>query len=217
MEIINAKYLISSPNVDKCPPYNAPEIAFIGRSNVGKSSLINMLTNNKSLAKISKSPGKTVMINHFEAQLKDETNTKLTDKEERLARLPIYLVDLPGYGYAKRSIKQRKSWVGITMNYLTQRPNLWFVCVLIDSRLKPQTIDLEFLQDLGDNNVPCNIIFTKTDKITQKEVQHNVKLFTDAFLQIFKKVPPYFITSSEKGRGRKEILGYWHSAYPQQV
>jgi GTP-binding protein len=207
MELINAKYLISSPNVDKIPFMKAPEIAFIGRSNVGKSSLINMLTNKKALAKISKSPGKTVMINHFEAQLKGEN----------FERKPIYLVDLPGYGYAKRSIKQRKSWIGITLNYLTKRENLWFVCVLIDSRLKPQAIDLEFLQDLGDHNVPCNIIFTKTDKITQKEVSHNIKLFTDAFLTIFKKIPPYFITSAEKGRGRKEILSYWHSAYPQDV
>jgi GTP-binding protein len=203
MEIINATYKISSPSVDKCPPLNVPEIAFIGRSNVGKSSLINMLANNKSLAKISRSPGKTSMINHFEAQLKTPTQ-----------KLPLWLVDLPGYGFAKVSIKQRKSWQIMIQNYLTQRENLWFVCVLIDSRVKPQENDLTFLKSIGEWDVPCNIIFTKTDKITQRQVQENVKAFNEAFLKLFKRIPPSFLTSSEKGRGRKEMLQYWHDAYP---
>ncbi len=203
MEIINATYKISSPSVDKCPLLNVPEIAFIGRSNVGKSSLINMLANNKSLAKISRSPGKTSMINHFEAQLKTDTQ-----------KLPLWLVDLPGYGFAKVSIKQRKSWQIMIQNYLTQRENLWFVCVLIDSRVKPQEKDLTFLKSIGDWDVPCNIIFTKTDKITQRQVQENVKAFNEAFLKLFKRIPPSFLTSSEKGRGRKEMLQYWHDAYP---
>jgi GTP-binding protein len=203
MELINATYRISSPSVEKCPAIQVPEIAFIGRSNVGKSSLINMLTNNKSLAKISRSPGKTSMINHFEAQLKSDTQ-----------KLPLWLVDLPGYGFAKVSQKQRKSWQTMIQNYFTKRENLWFVCVLIDSRVKPQAIDLEFLKSIGEWDVPCNIIFTKTDKIVQREVQANVKAFNEAFLKMFAHLPPAFLTSSEKGRGRKEILQYWHDAYP---
>jgi GTP-binding protein len=204
VNLINCKYLISSPKVELCPSSPLFDIAFIGRSNVGKSSVINMLGNQHNLAKISKQPGKTQMINHFEATL--------VNNDEKL---PIYLVDLPGYGFAKVSISQRKSWQKMITGYFTQRKNLFLVNVLIDSRHTPQQIDIDFLNDCARWGVSVNLIFTKTDKINQREVQKNVKAFQHEMMANFNKVPPLFLTSAEKGRGRKEILDYWTHILPR--
>src|SRR5690606_21693823 len=155
MEITSAKYLISSPKVEGCPKPDKPEYAFIGRSNVGKSSLINMLTRNAKLAKTSGSPGKTQLINHF------------------LINDAFYIVDLPGYGYAKVSQRQRAQWEKMIESYLRERENLMTVFVLIDSRHEPQAIDLQFLRHLGEWGVPFNIIFTKADKSTQRDAAKN--------------------------------------------
>ena len=163
MEIIDASYLISSPSVDKCPKADRPEYAFIGRSNVGKSSLINMLTNKKELAKISRSPGKTQLINHF--------NIISSDKKD------WYLVDLPGYGFAKVSQSQRRNWEQMIEGYIRKRENLGNLFVLLDSRLEPQKIDLDFVNQMGEWQVPFALVFTKADKITQREVAANVKKF----------------------------------------
>lgn len=190
MEIRSAKYLISSPRVELCPPADKPEYAFIGRSNVGKSSLINMLTGQTKLAKTSGSPGKTQMINHF------------------IVNNEWYLVDLPGYGYAKVSQKQRASFGKMIENYLTQRRNLVTVFVLIDSRHKPQQIDLDFLAQLGEWQVPFNIAFTKADKSTQREAAKNVRSFIEAMREEWEFIPRSFLTSAVKGLGRKEMLAY---------
>src|SRR5215208_4779950 len=155
MEIIQARYLISSPSVDQCPKPDRPEYAFIGRSNVGKSSLINMLTNKKELAKVSISPGKTQLINHFDIISNDKKQW--------------YLVDLPGYGYAKRSQTQRKSWGKMIEGYIRKRENLVNLFVLIDSRHEPQKLDIGFINRLGDWRIPFALVFTKSDKSTQKE------------------------------------------------
>lgn len=190
MEIRSAKYLISSPRVELCPAPDRPEYAFIGRSNVGKSSLINMLTGQKALAKTSGSPGKTQMINHF------------------IVNNDWYMVDLPGYGYAKVSQKQRASFGKMISSYLQQRPNLVTVFVLIDSRHKPQQIDLDFLAQLGEWEIPFNMIFTKADKSTQSEAAKNVKGFINAMREEWEFIPRSFLTSAVKGLGRKEVLGY---------
>src|SRR5947209_11372434 len=159
MIIKKAEYLISSASYEQCPKPDRPEYAFIGRSNVGKSSLINMLTNKKELAKISRTPGKTQLINHF--------NIKSDDKKD------WYLVDLPGYGYAKRSQSQRKTWQKMIQDYLLKRENLVNLFLLIDSRHKPQTIDLEFVNQLGSWRIPFSLVFTKADKTTQRESANN--------------------------------------------
>lgn len=190
MEIRSAKYLISSPRVELCPTPDKPEYAFIGRSNVGKSSLINMLTNQKSLAKTSGSPGKTQMINHF------------------VINNDWYMVDLPGYGYAKVSQKQRASFGKMIGNYLQERRNLMTVFVLIDSRHKPQQIDLDFIAQLGEWQVPFNMVFTKADKSTQREAAKNVRTFIDAMREEWEFIPRSFLTSAVKGLGRREILAY---------
>ena len=163
MEIRSAKYLISAPKVEDCPKPDRPEYAFIGRSNVGKSSLVNMLTGQKSLAKTSGNPGKTQMINHF-------TITTVDNPESATKQYtPIYFVDLPGYGYAKVSQVQRANWSKMIERYLRERTNLMTVFVLVDSRHNPQELDLQFLRKLGEWQVPFNVIFTKADKSTQKE------------------------------------------------
>lgn len=194
MEIIHADYLISSPSVEKCPDPNKAEYAFIGRSNVGKSSLINMLCNKKDLAKVSSSPGKTQMINHF--------IIVSSDKRE------WYLVDLPGYGYAKRSIKQRNSWQKMIEGYIQKRQNLVNLFVLIDSRLKPQKIDLEFINQLGEWQMPFALVFTKADKSTQREAANNVNDFLKELLKTWEEVPPHFVTSAIKKIGAKQILNF---------
>lgn len=190
MEIHSAKYLISSPRAELCPAPDKPEYAFIGRSNVGKSSLINMLTRRQNLAKTSASPGKTQMINHF------------------LINEDWYIVDLPGYGYAKVSQKQRASFWKMIEDYLISRPNLGTVFVLIDSRHKPQKIDLEFLGKLGEWGVPFNIVFTKADKSTQKEAAKNVRTFIETMKKDWEFIPRHFLTSAAKFHGRNELLSY---------
>jgi GTP-binding protein len=190
MEIKAAKYLISNVDVNACPKPDKPEFAFIGRSNVGKSSLINMLTNQSKLAKTSGSPGKTQHINHF------------------LINHEWYLVDLPGYGYAKVSRNQRKEFTKMISNYMQLRQNLICVFVLIDSRLKPQEIDLDFLRQLGDWGIPFNVIFTKADKNSQSETARNAKNFINKMKEEWEYIPRSFITSSVKYLGRKDVLGY---------
>ncbi|MCB0700021.1 MAG: YihA family ribosome biogenesis GTP-binding protein [Chitinophagales bacterium] len=190
MEIHSAKFLTSSPRVELCPKPDMPEYAFIGRSNVGKSSLINMLTRNAKLAKTSASPGKTQMINHF-----------IIDEK-------WYIVDLPGYGYAKVSQKQRASFQKMIGDYLLERRNLMTVFVLIDSRHKPQQIDLDFLAQLGEWQVPFNLVFTKADKSTQREAAKNVRTFIDTMKEDWEFIPRSFVTSSVKFKGRKELLEY---------
>jgi len=194
MEIIQASYLISSPSVDKCPAPTQAEYAFIGRSNVGKSSVINMLTNKKELAKVSASPGKTQLINHFDILSSDKAKW--------------WLVDLPGYGYAKRSQSTRKSWKKMIEDYIRKRENLVFLFVLVDSRLKPQAIDLEFINQLGAWSIPIAVIFTKADKSTVKETANNVNDFLRALLQTWESPPPYFVTSAVKRTGAKQLLGF---------
>lgn len=192
----NAKYLISSPSISKCPAPDRPEYAFIGRSNVGKSSLINLLTEQNALAKVSGTPGKTIMINHFliDANSKDEGGW--------------YLVDLPGYGYAKRSKSQRDQWIKVMNDYFEKRENLVTVFVLIDSRLSPQANDLEFLEGLGEIGVPFNLVFTKADKNTQSETAKNVKTFITKMKESWEYIPKHFVTSTVKKMGRKELLAY---------
>lgn len=195
MEINSATYLVSSAKVEQCPKADKPEYAFIGRSNVGKSSLINLLTNNNKLAKVSKTPGKTTLINHF---LINETGKDI----------PWYLVDLPGYGYAKRSQSQRVAWQKMIADYFQKRPNLQTVFVLIDSRISPQKIDLEFLELLGEWRVPFNIVFTKADKNTQAETAKNVKIFVNRLKEDWEFIPRTFVTSTVKFTGRKDMLNY---------
>lgn len=194
MEIIHASYLISSPSVEQCPKPDRPEYAFIGRSNVGKSSVINMLTNKKELAKVSSSPGKTQLINHFSIQSSDKTEW--------------YLVDLPGYGYAKRSQSQRKSWQKMIEEYIKKRESLVNLFVLIDSRHEPQKIDLQFINQLGTWQIPFALIFTKADKSTQKETANNVNRFMKELSRSWVESPPHFVTSAIKRTGAKELLDF---------
>ncbi len=190
MEIKEARFLISNKEVKKCPNPDKPEYAFIGRSNVGKSSLINMLTNKKSLAKISGKPGKTRLINHF-----------LVNEE-------WYLVDLPGYGYAQIAVTERKKWERFIREYVISRENLVCLFVLIDSRHEPQKADLEFMEWLGINGVPFAIIFTKTDKLKPAELIANLEFYEKKMLESWETMPVKFVSSSEKGTGRDEILKY---------
>lgn len=190
MEIRSAKYLISSPNVEGCPKPDKPEYAFIGRSNVGKSSLINMLTYQTKLAKTSNTPGKTQLINHF------------------LINNDFYIVDLPGYGFAKVSQTQRAKWEKMIAAYLQTRENLVTVFVLIDSRHEPQALDLQFLRNLGEWQVPFNVVFTKADKTTQREASKHARQFIEAMKKEWEFIPRSFMTSSIKFLGRKEMLGY---------
>lgn len=194
MEIIDATYLISSPSIELCPKADRPEYAFIGRSNVGKSSLINAITNKKELAKVSNSPGKTQLINHF--------NITSTDRKE------WYLVDLPGYGYAKRSMSQRKTWQKMIEEYIRKRENLVNLFVLIDSRHEPQKLDLDFVNQLGEWGVPFSLVFTKSDKSTQREAAANVKRFLDTLKENWEALPPHFVTSAVKRTGIKQILEF---------
>lgn len=191
MEIRNPKYEVSSPDVSKCPDTDVPEYAFIGRSNVGKSSLINMLTRRKGLAKTSQTPGKTLLINHF----------NINDGE-------WYLVDLPGYGYAKRGKEQRDKLEKLIEGYILNREQLANLFVLIDIRHDPQKIDMEFLDWLGEHDVPFSIIFTKADKLSNAAAERNVQAYMNELRLHWSELPPYFITSSEKPRGRDEVLDY---------
>ena len=188
MNIKSAEFCLSSPNYRKCPDDGRPEYAFIGRSNVGKSSLINMLTGVKGLAKTSGRPGKTQLINHF-----------LINKE-------WYLVDLPGYGYARTSKSSREKWSTMMRDYFLHREALTNVFVLIDSRIPPQRIDLEFISFLGENGIPLAIVFTKTDKEKQREVMSNIKAMKKALSELWEELPPMFLTSSLTGYGREALL-----------
>lgn len=198
MQILDARYVKSSANYTQCPAADKPEYAFIGRSNVGKSSLINMLTNKKALAKTSAAPGKTQLINHFIIE------SGKTHKE----KTEWYLVDLPGYGYAKVSQKQRKGWTGMIEDYITKRPNLGCLFCLIDSRHEPQKIDLEFINELGLKQIPFAIVFTKADKNKPGATQRNVQAFIAALSKTWETLPPYFVSSAIERSGRAEILDY---------
>jgi GTP-binding protein len=198
MEIRSAKYLISAVKHEGCPKPDRPEYAFIGRSNVGKSSLLNMLTGQKALAKVSATPGKTTTINHFTIASVDEAGVTTN----------WYLVDLPGYGYAKRSQSQRASWEKMIASYLKERENLITIFVLIDSRHEPQTADIEFIDKLGQWEVPFNLIFTKTDKTTQLITSTNIRSFVEHMKKDWEFIPRTFRTSIIKGTGRRELLSY---------
>ncbi|MCD8302267.1 MAG: ribosome biogenesis GTP-binding protein YihA/YsxC [Prevotellaceae bacterium] len=190
MEIKKAEFVISSPDVRLCPKTTKAEYAFIGRSNVGKSSLINMLTMRQKLAKTSALPGKTMLINHF--LINDEW----------------YLVDLPGYGYARRSKLDQLKLRNMIEGYVLKREQLVNLFLLIDSRHDPQKIDLEFVEWLGENGVPFSLVFTKADKVSKGKVATNVHTFLDELSEQWEELPPYFITSSETRQGRDEVLGY---------
>lgn len=194
MEIKEAKYIISSPSVEKCPKADRPEYAFIGRSNVGKSSLINMLCNKKELAKISASPGKTQLINHFEI---------VSGKNSSW-----YLVDLPGYGFAVVSQKQRKSWEKMIDGYIRTRESLINLFVLIDSRHTPQKIDIDFVNKLGEWQIPFTLVFTKTDKNKPAVTPRNINAFMEKLGRTWTTLPKYFITSAITKLGKKEILDF---------
>lgn len=190
MVIKTAEYTISSPTVTMCPKDQRPEFAFIGRSNVGKSSLINMICNHKGLAKTSATPGKTLLINHF------------------IINRDWYLVDLPGYGYAKRSKTEREKLDRMIRSYILQREELVNVFVLIDIRHEQQKIDREFVDWLGASNIPFSIIFTKADKLSVGKARANAKAWMDALLDTWETLPPYFITSSSTKTGKEKVLDY---------
>lgn len=190
MIVKSAEYVQSVTDWKKCPSPTLPEYAFIGRSNVGKSSLINMLVRNNKLAKTSSKPGKTQTINHF-----------LINKD-------WYLVDLPGYGYASISKTMRERWQKMINDYLVCRENLQLVFVLVDSRLEPQKIDIDFINGLGESGVPFSIIFTKTDKLSASKVQGNVQRFKNKLMETWEELPFMLLTSSETGKGRDEVLQY---------
>lgn len=193
MTIKKAEYLISSPEIGQCPKADRPEYAFIGRSNVGKSSLINMIVNQKNLAKTSSAPGKTQLINHF--TIESETGS-------------WYLVDLPGYGYAKVSATQRKKWEKMIEHYIRQRETLGLLFVLVDARHSPQKMDLDFIGKLGEWKVPFCIVFTKADKETQRVVSQHVKDFLREMKKTWLELPPHFVTSAEKKMGREALLKF---------
>jgi GTP-binding protein len=190
MLIVSADFIQSNSDFRKCPDGNKPEYAFIGRSNVGKSSLINMLCNKKGLAKTSATPGKTQLINHF------------------LINDAWYLVDLPGYGFAKTSRTEREKWDSMIRNYLLYRKNLMSVFILIDIRIAPQQKDLDFINWMGEHAIPFGIIFTKGDKQTRAKNDFSVNRFKQKLLESWSSLPPYFITSAENRNGREEVLNY---------
>ena len=190
MEIKSAEFVISNTDVKKCPAGNFPEYAFIGRSNVGKSSLINMLTGKKGLAMTSQKPGKTLLINHF------------------IINNNWCLVDLPGYGFAQRGKEGRENIQRIIEDYILEREQLTNLFVLLDCRHEAQKIDLEFMEWLGENGVPFSIIFTKIDKISKGRLKENLKAYQDKLLESWEELPPILLSSSEKKEGREEILNY---------
>jgi GTP-binding protein len=190
MQIKSAKFVISNTDPAKCPRSDRPEYAFIGRSNVGKSSLINMLTHHKKLAKTSGQPGKTQLINHF------------------LINNEWYLVDLPGYGYAKVMRNQRNKWLNFIREYMLSRKNLHCVMVLIDIRLEPQEIDLDFMNWLGVNGIPFAMVFTKADKLGKTQLDKNLAAYRREMLKSWEELPPQFVTSATSEMGRDEVLDF---------
>lgn len=193
MDITSAEFVISNTDVKKCPPGILPEYAFIGRSNVGKSSLINMLTGRKGLAMTSATPGKTMLINHF------------------LINKSWYIVDLPGYGYARRGQKGKSQIQRIIEDYILEREQMTNLFVLIDSRLDPQVIDIEFMGWLGEHGIPFSIVFTKGDKLKGGRLNSNIQQYLKKLKEQWEELPPYFVTSSENRMGKKELLDYIES------
>lgn len=193
MEITSAEFVISNTDVKKCPPGILPEYAFIGRSNVGKSSLINMLTGRKGLAMTSATPGKTMLINHF------------------FINKSWYIVDLPGYGYARRGQKGKSQIQRIIEDYILEREQMTNLFVLIDSRLDPQVIDIEFMGWLGEHGIPFSIVFTKGDKLKGGRLNSNIQQYLKKLKEQWEELPPYFVTSSENRMGKKELLDYIES------
>jgi GTP-binding protein len=202
MQILTSTYIISSPDYTQCPKPDRPEYAFIGRSNVGKSSLINMLCNKQQLAKTSGTPGKTQLINHFGI----ESMPVGSNASTKSGLSQWYIVDLPGFGFAKVSISQRKKWEKMIQDYLRKRENLVNVFILIDSRHEPQKIDLEFVNLLGKWEVPFCIVFTKSDKENQRTVSMHVKAFLSKMRESWQFLPQHFVTSATKRTGRDKIL-----------
>ena len=192
MEVKSAEFVVSNTDVGRCPQGKLPEYAFIGRSNVGKSSLINMLTQHKQLALTSQKPGKTQLINHF-----------LINKE-------WYLVDLPGYGYAQRGKTGRENIRKIIENYILERPQLTCLFVLIDCRHEPQKIDLEFMEWLGESGVPFAVIFTKIDKISKGKLTENLEVYRNKMFETWEELPPMFVSSAESKEGKEDVLAYIH-------
>ena len=192
MIIKDAKFIKSSSNISECPQKDYPEFIFLGRSNVGKSSLINMLLGRKKLSKISSKPGKTQLINHF------------------LINEDLYFVDLPGYGWAKTSKSNRQNWDIMTKNFLLKSDKLSLIFILIDIRIDPQKIDINYINYIGKNKLPLNIIFTKSDKINKSSIKENVDSFLNELSNYWSPLPNYFISSSKTGVGREEILNYIH-------
>lgn len=190
MIIKSAEFVISNTDYKNCPQHEKPEYAFIGRSNVGKSSLINMLTNRKGLAMTSSTPGKTLLINHF------------------IINNEWYLVDLPGYGYARRGKEEREKLRIIIEDYALERTEMTALFVLIDSRHQPQQIDMEFMEWLGENNIPFSIVFTKADKLKTGKLMMNIDHYKQKMLESWEELPPVFITSAEDQRGREDVLAY---------
>lgn len=197
-DIKSAEFVISNTDVKKCPAGTLPEYAFIGRSNVGKSSLINMLTGRKGLAMTSATPGKTILINHF---LIDDS---------------WYIVDLPGYGYARRGMKGQEQIRKIIEDYILEREQMTNLFLLIDSRLEPQKIDMEFMEWLGENGIPFSIVFTKADKLKSGKLNGNIQMYVRELRRQWEELPPYFVSSSESRLGRNEILGYIDSINKEQ-
>lgn len=193
MEIKSAEFVISNTDISKCPAGNLPEYAFIGRSNVGKSSLINMLTGRNGLAMTSATPGKTLLINHF------------------LINKSWYIVDLPGYGYAKRGQKAQEQIQRIISSYILGRMQMTCLFVLVDSRHEPQAIDMEFIDWLGENGIPFALVFTKSDKLNATQLNTRVQAYLERLQESWEELPPHFITSSEKRTGREELLAYIES------
>lgn len=190
MIVNSARFVISNTDVAKCPQENRHEYAFIGRSNVGKSSLINMFTKHKGLAMTSATPGKTMLINHF------------------LVNDEWYIVDLPGYGYARRGKDSRDQLREIIENYILNRSQMTNLFVLVDSRHEPQKIDMEFIEWLGENGIPFSIVFTKTDKMGTEVAKKHIADYCEKLLETWEELPPVFVTSSQTGRGREELLDY---------
>lgn len=190
MNITDARFVSSNSRFEKLPKDNMPEYAFIGRSNVGKSSLINALVQRRGLAKTSSTPGKTIAINHF------------------IVNNSWYLVDLPGYGYAQRSKKSREEWRVMLANYISRRRNLLYTFVLVDSRIEPQNSDIGFMEWLGENQVPFCVVFTKADKLSKTELEKNIESYKKRLLEDWEELPLVFVTSSESKMGREEILDF---------
>ena len=214
MFIRSAEYAISSARVEQCPAGDLPEFAFIGRSNVGKSSLINMLTGREHLAKTSATPGKTILINHF--LIKSQRTTD--NGQQSKGHSPLgergggwYLVDLPGYGYAQRGLKQREELQRMITGYILRREQMMNLFLLIDARHEPQRIDLEFIEWLGENGIPFSIVFTKADKLSKGKLAGNVKHYLNELSNWWEELPPHFITSSETKQGKDELLDYIES------